>query len=390
MNNRLWQKTAAGIVPLDEVSVARAAERLDSLTKPPGSLGRLEEVARQLAGMTGELTPELSRKAVIVMAGDHGVCEEGVSAFPAEVTPQMVLNFLSGGAAVNVLARQAGAEVVCVDIGVNAELSHPNLVSRKVRRGTANMAVGAAMTREEAEAAIEAGIGLVDELAGRGYRMFATGEMGIGNTTASSAILAVLGDTDPEAATGRGTGIDDERLKHKRQVIARAIAVNKPDARDPLDVLAKVGGLEIAGLVGVILGAANRRCPVVIDGFISSAAALLAARIAPLSASYMIASHLSQEQGHARLLERIGLKPMLHMDMRLGEGTGAVLAFSLIEASVLIMKEMATFEDAGISKGGAEADAGEGAGVADRTGDRPGDGLDRKDVAAADEEAQRL
>ncbi|MEK8127019.1 nicotinate-nucleotide--dimethylbenzimidazole phosphoribosyltransferase [Paenibacillus filicis] len=360
MSKSNWQEAVSAISPLDEAWVVRASERLDSLTKPPGSLGRLEETARQLAGITGELTPDLSRKAVIVMAGDHGVCEEGVSAFPAEVTPQMVLNFLNGGAAVNVLARQAGADVVCVDIGVNAELSHPELVSRKVRKGTANMAAGPAMSREEAEAAISVGIDLVGELVERGYRMFATGEMGIGNTTASSAILTVLGDTDPAAATGRGTGIDDERLKHKQQVISRAVALNRPDATDPVDVLAKVGGLEIAGLVGVILGAARHRCPVVIDGFISSAAALLAARIAPLSASYMIASHLSQEQGHARLLERIGLSPMLRMDMRLGEGTGAVLAFPLIEASVRIMKEMATFADAGVSQGpagGAEADA---------------------------------
>ncbi|WP_159882699.1 nicotinate-nucleotide--dimethylbenzimidazole phosphoribosyltransferase [Paenibacillus puerhi] len=352
MSKRVWQEAVSEIAPLDEAWVSKASERLDSLTKPPGSLGRLEETARQLAGMTGQLTPDLSRKAVIVMAGDHGVCEEGVSAFPAAVTPQMVLNFLSGGAAVNVLSRQTGADVVCVDIGVNADLSHPALVSRKIRMGTANMAVGPAMTRSEAEDAIAVGIELVGEMVGQGYRMFATGEMGIGNTTASSAILTVLGDTDPVDATGRGTGIDDERLKHKRDVIARAIAVNRPDAQDPIDVLAKVGGLEIAGLVGVILGAARHRCPVVIDGFISSAAALLAARIAPLSASYMIASHLSQELGHARLLERIGLQPMLRMDMRLGEGTGAVLAFPIIEASVLIMKEMATFADAGVSQSG--------------------------------------
>ncbi len=343
------QQVLSDIRPLDAGIMEEAARRLDQLTKPPGSLGRLEEIAKQLAGVRGEVMPELTRKAVVVMAGDHGVCEEGVSAFPAEVTPQMVLNFLNGGAAVNVLARQAGADVVCVDIGVNAELSHPLLRSRKIRMGTANMAKGPAMTRAEAEAAVMVGVELARELAEEGYRLLATGEMGIGNTTASSALLAVLGATDAAAAAGRGTGIDDERLRHKQAVIRRAIEVNRPEASDPLDALAKVGGLEIAGLAGLILGAAQSRIPVVIDGFISSAAALVAARLAPLSVSYMIASHLSQEQGHERLLAEIGLTPMLRMDMRLGEGTGAVLAFPMIEAAVRIMKEMATFADAGVS-----------------------------------------
>ncbi|MFB0847104.1 nicotinate-nucleotide--dimethylbenzimidazole phosphoribosyltransferase [Paenibacillus oleatilyticus] len=343
------QQVLSDIRPLDAEIMEEAARRLDQLTKPPGSLGRLEEIAKQLAGIHGEVMPELTRKAVVVMAGDHGVCEEGVSAFPAEVTPQMVLNFLNGGAAVNVLSRQTGADVVCVDIGVNAELSHPLLRSRKIRMGTANMAKGPAMTRAEAEAAVMVGVELARELAGEGYRLLATGEMGIGNTTASSALLAVLGATDPAAAAGRGTGIDDERLRHKQAVIRRAIETNRPDASDPLDALAKVGGLEIAGLVGLILGAAQSRIPVVIDGFISSAAALVAARLAPLSVSYMIASHLSQEQGHERLLTEIGLTSMLRMDMRLGEGTGAVLAFPMIEAAVRIMKEMATFADAGVS-----------------------------------------
>ncbi|MDF2960879.1 MAG: nicotinate-nucleotide--dimethylbenzimidazole phosphoribosyltransferase [Paenibacillus sp.] len=338
------------IKPLDQGAIEAAGKHLDQLTKPPGSLGKLEDIARQLAGITGELIPELGRKAVIVMAGDHGVCEEGISAFPAEVTPQMVLNFLNGGAAVNVLARQAGADVVCVDIGVNADLEHPQLYSRKVRKGTRNMMREAAMTEQEALAAIHTGIDLVKELVSGGCKLFATGEMGIGNTTASSALLAVLTGTDVAGAVGWGTGIDNAVLCHKREVIERAIALNKPDPSNPLDVLAKLGGLEIAGLTGVILGAAVHRRPVVIDGFISSAAALVASRIAPQSAAYMIASHLSQEQGHARLLEAIGLSPMLRMDMRLGEGTGAVLAFPLIEAAVRVMKEMATFSGAGVSQ----------------------------------------
>ncbi|WP_284641384.1 nicotinate-nucleotide--dimethylbenzimidazole phosphoribosyltransferase [Paenibacillus silviterrae] len=349
-----------GIKPVDSAAIEQAANHLDQLTKPPGSLGRLEEVARQLAGIYGELMPDLGRKAVIVMAGDHGVCEEGVSAFPAEVTPQMVLNFLNGGAAVNVLARHAGADVVCVDIGVNAELSHPQLRGRKIRRGTANLAKGPAMTREEAEAAVLVGVELVEELAAEGCKLLATGEMGIGNTTASAALLMALGGADAESAAGRGTGIDDRRLEHKQAVIRRALEVNRPDPEDPMDALAKVGGLEIAGLVGVILGAARHRLPVVIDGFISSAAALVASQLAPASAGYMIASHLSQEKGHGRLLSEIGLQPMLHMDMRLGEGTGAVLAFHLIEAAVKIMKEMATFSSAGVS---GAVESGEGAGV---------------------------
>lgn len=347
-NNRLEQ-IIAGIAPLDKRSIEEAARHLDQLTKPPGSLGRLEEVAKQLAGIRGEPIPDLGKKAVVVMAADHGVCEEGVSAYPAEVTPQMVLNFLNGGAAVNVLSRHAGADVLCVDIGVNAELSDSRLRSHKIRMGTANMAKGPAMTREEAEEAVLVGAEIAAELVRDGYGLIATGDMGIGNTTASSAILTVLGGTDAAEAAGRGTGIDDERLRHKQAVIRQAIELNRPDAADPMDVLSKVGGLEIAGLAGVILGAAKHRCPVVIDGFISSAAALVAARLAPLSVRYMIASHLSQEQGHARLLEEIGLTPMLVMDMRLGEGTGAVLAFPLIEAAIKIMKEMATFANAGVS-----------------------------------------
>ncbi|MCD1262013.1 nicotinate-nucleotide--dimethylbenzimidazole phosphoribosyltransferase [Paenibacillus athensensis] len=344
------EKVLVEIVPLDEEAMSAASAHLDQLTKPPGSLGKLEAIARQWAGITGQVLPEPGGKAVIVMAGDHGVCEEGVSAFPSEVTPQMVLNFLNGGAAVNVLARHVGAEVVCVDIGVNADLEHPGLVSRKVRKGTGNMARGAAMTMGEAEQAIAAGIELVDELAARGVRLLATGEMGIGNTTPSAALLCALTGLAPAQAVGRGTGIDDEGWLHKVAVVQQALEVNAPEADKPLEALAKVGGLEIAGLVGVILGAARNRCPVIIDGFISSAAALVASRISPLSTSYMLASHLSQEQGHARLLEAIGLSPMLHMDMRLGEGTGAVLAFTLVDAAGKIMREMATFASAGVSQ----------------------------------------
>jgi nicotinate-nucleotide--dimethylbenzimidazole phosphoribosyltransferase len=280
------------------------------------------------------------------MAADHGVCEEGVSAFPAEVTPQMVLNFLAGGAAVNVLARQAGADIRCVDIGVNAELSHPQLISRKLMRGTRNIAKGPGMTREKALEAVLVGIEVVDQLWQEGYRIFATGEMGIGNTTASSAVLSVLTGGTPEEATGRGTGINDERLAHKMSVIRRAIQTNVPNPADPIDVLSKVGGLEIAGLAGVIIGAAARRCPVVIDGFISSAAAL-----SPDSVPYMIGSHLSNEHAHGQLLQHLGLSPFIHLSMRLGEGTGAALCFHFVEAAQRIMSEMATFDSAGVSRG---------------------------------------
>jgi nicotinate-nucleotide--dimethylbenzimidazole phosphoribosyltransferase len=339
----------AGILPLDEASMEAARQRLDRLTKPPGSLGKLEEIAVQLAGIASETILDLGSKAVIVMAGDHGVCAEGVSAFPAEVTPQMVLNFLNGGAAVNVLARQAGAEVVCVDIGVNADLDHPGLYARKVRRGTGNIAREAAMTREEAVQAIRTGIRLVDELAEQGCGIFATGEMGIGNTTPSAALFSAFTGRDPGEIVGLGTGIDEAGLRRKVDAVRRALAVNAPDAADPLDVLSKLGGLEIAGLAGVILGAAVRRRPVVIDGFISSAAALAAVRIAPAAGAYLIASHLSQEQGHALLLQELGLKPLIHLDMRLGEGTGAALCLPIIEASLQIMSGMATFESAGVS-----------------------------------------
>lgn len=351
MSLEALESVIAAIGPLDERAAEAAEQRLNSLTKPPGSLGKLEEIARQLAGITGETSADLSRRAVIVMAGDHGVCEEGVSAFPAEVTPQMVLNFLTGGAAVNVLARGAGADVYCVDIGVNADLEHEGLIQRKVRKGTANMTREPAMTRAEAAAAIAAGSDVVKDLAAKGYRMFATGEMGIGNTTASAALCAVLAEMRIEDAVGLGTGINEERRQHKIEVVKRAIARNSPDKQDPIDVLAKVGGLEIAGLVGVILGAAAERCPVVVDGFISSAAALVAAALSPQSTAYMLGSHLSQEQGHRQLLNAIGLSPIIHLDMRLGEGTGAVLCFPIIDAALRIMREMATFESAGISRG---------------------------------------
>lgn len=344
------EEAIRAIEPLDEQMMSAMQAHLDQLTKPPGSLGRLEELAVQLAGITRSVHLTTQRKAIIVMAGDHGVCEEGVSAYPQEVTAQMALNIASGGAAVNVLARQAGAEVYCVDVGIGKAVAHEHVMMNNVRRGTRNMVQEPAMSIEEAAAAIDVGMSVVEQRYAAGCRIFATGEMGIGNTTPSAAILSVLGGIKPEAAVGRGTGIDEGRLPHKAAVIERAIQLNQPDPARPLDVLAKLGGLEIAGLVGVILGAARRRCPVIIDGFISSAAALVASRLAPASVSYMIGSHLSEEHGHRMMLECIGLRPLLHMNMRLGEGTGAALCMPIVDSAIAIVNGMATFESAGISK----------------------------------------
>ncbi|KWX73281.1 nicotinate-nucleotide--dimethylbenzimidazole phosphoribosyltransferase [Paenibacillus riograndensis] len=343
------EEVTGPIAPPDEQAALRAVLRLNSLTKPPGSLGQLEALAVRLAGISKTEQPSYGTRTVVVMAADHGVCCEGVSAFPQEVTVQMAYNFLSGGAAVNVLARQAGASVQFVDIGIQAELEHPELINRKVRPGTDNMAAGPAMSREEALEAVLVGVKVAQEAIKSGTEILITGEMGIGNTTASAAILCALGGLPPEAAVGRGTGINDERLLHKIEVVERALRVNAPNPADPVDVLSKVGGLEIAGLAGLILGAAAARVPVILDGFISGAAALVAKAIAPESTAYMIASHVSNEQGHKLMLECLGLEALLDLGLRLGEGTGGVLSLHLIEAVSRIMTEMATFESAGVS-----------------------------------------
>lgn len=340
------------IIDVNREAGVKARERLDSLTKPPGSLAVLEEIAVKLAEIQGKPIPEyLDKKAVLVMAGDHGVVEEGVSAFPQEVTLQMVLNFLNGGAAINILSEQAGAEVFVTDIGVKGDiLGHPNLKNMKVRQGTRNITKGPAMTMEETIQAVESGIEIAYEKAREGVNMVATGEMGIGNTTSSSAVLAALSDYSVEEVTGRGTGINKDGLKRKQEVIRKALQVNKPDPKKPLEVLQKVGGLEIAALTGVILGSASKRIPVVIDGFISSSAALAACCLKEETCRYVFASHLSQEIGHKLILEQMGLKPILFLNMRLGEGTGAVLTFNLMDAAVKIIREMSTFEEAGVAK----------------------------------------
>jgi nicotinate-nucleotide--dimethylbenzimidazole phosphoribosyltransferase len=329
----------------------RVQARQDTLTKPQGSLGRLEALSIQVAGITGQALPKIEDKVVVTMVGDHGVTAEGVSAYPSEVTTQMVYNFLRGRAAINVLARHVGARVVVVDIGVAQELeSHSDLVSRKVALGTRNMAHGPAMSSAEAIRAVEVGIEVVERELVKGMDIVGTGDMGIGNTTSSSAIVAAFTGAPVAQVTGRGTGIGDKQLQQKIEVIERALMVNRPDPADALDVLAKVGGFEIGGIAGVILGAAAHHIPVILDGFISGAGALIAVGVAPQVRDYLIAAHRSVEVGHSLVLERLGLKPLLDLDMRLGEGTGAALGISLVEAAVKVLNEMATFAEAGVSE----------------------------------------
>ena len=345
------QETIAAIRPLDRAAMDKAEARQSVLTKPPGSLGRLEAISIQVAGITGCERPRLRHKAVIVMAGDHGVVEEGVSAFPSEVTPQMVLNFLRGGAAINVLARHVGARVIVVDIGVAADIpAQPGLVVRKVGHGTANLRRGLAMTRGQAVEAIEVGIAVVEEELDKGLDIVATGDMGIGNTTPSAAIAATVTDLPVARVTGRGTGVDDRGLALKIAVIEEALALHRPDPTDGLDVLAKVGGFEIGGIAGIVLGAAARRVPVVVDGFISTAGAAIAALLAPQAKAYLISGHRSVEAGHQALLDFLGLVPLVDLDLRLGEGTGAVLGIGLVEAACKVLCEMATFDEANVRR----------------------------------------
>ena len=343
------QKILDDIRPLKKDYLEKAKLRLDSLTKPIESLGRLETIARQYAAIREDLKPSIKRKMIFTFAGDHGVVEEGVSAYPREVTVQMVLNMLAGGAAINVLAKHVGAKVVVVDIGVDHDFEPAEgFIIKKVNYGTKNFTKGPAMTHAEALQSIRTGMELADEYAGRGVDIIGTGEMGIGNTTPSSAILSVFTGLKAEEVTGRGTGIDDEGLQKKAFIIEKAISVNRPDPENPMDVLAKVGGFEIGGIAGLIIGCASHRIPVVVDGFISTAGALIAVAMNPVINEYIFYSHLSSEAGHKQMLEKLGQKPVLNLDMRLGEGTGAAIAMSVIEAAVKVMKEMATFESAGV------------------------------------------
>jgi nicotinate-nucleotide--dimethylbenzimidazole phosphoribosyltransferase len=339
------------ILPLDSSAMLRAQKRLDNLTKPLGSLGRLEELAKQICAITTKEKPQLKNKVIFTLAADHGVTAEKVSPYPKEVTAQMVYNFLNGGAGINVLAKHVGAKVVVADIGVAAKIKpSTKLVSKKINFGTKNIAKGPAMTRQEAIRSIKAGAEIFAAEAKRGIDICGTGDMGIGNTTASSALTACLTGEAAGAVTGRGAGLDGHGLIKKIAVIKKALEINHPDANDPIGALSKVGGFEIGGLAGIILAAASRKIPVVIDGFISGAAALVACGIEPKARGYLIASHCSVEKGHAVILKHLGLKPLLNLNLRLGEGTGAALGIFLCEAAVKILNEMATFESAEVSR----------------------------------------
>ncbi|MGD9118823.1 MAG: nicotinate-nucleotide--dimethylbenzimidazole phosphoribosyltransferase [Dehalococcoidia bacterium] len=345
-------RTIGKIESLDRDAMAAARARQEELTKPAGSLGVLEELSVQLAGIQGKSIPRIKNKTMIIMAGDHGVVIENIGNWPQEVTAQMVANIINGGAGINVIARQVGAGTIMVDMGVATDLNNsPELLIKKVAYGTANMTAGPAMTEEQAEKAVETGIELAENEAARGADIIGTGDMGIGNTTPSSAICAVLTGRTVEEVTGRGTGLTDEQLSHKIEIVKRALAVNEPEAEKPLEVLAKVGGFEIGGLAGVILGAAARRIPVVIDGFISGAAAMLAVAMCLGVKDFLMAGHLSAEPGHRIMLEHLGLKPLLNLEMRLGEGTGAALGIFLAETAARILGDMATFAEAGVDEG---------------------------------------
>ena len=341
--------------PLDAAAIAAATAHLDSLTKPPGSLGRLEALAVQLAGITAEAKPAFRRRAIVVAAADHGVVAQGVSAYPSDVTPQMIANFLRGGAAIDALARTVGAELIVVDAGVAAPVptvdrrADVRLIAAPIRPGTSDMSRGPAMTRAEAFAAIGLGIAIAGDMADDGVDLVGVGEMGIGNTTAASAITAAMTGLAPERVTGRGTGIDDATHRRKIDVVARALDINQPTPADPVGTLAAVGGFEVGVLVGVLLGTAAARIPVILDGFITGAAALIASGLAPGIEPRLIAAHRSVEPGHAVVLERLGLRPLLELDLRLGEATGAALAMSLVDAAIAVRDGMATFDAAGVS-----------------------------------------
>ena len=348
----LLDSTIKSIYPQDSESRDRAKERLDQLAMPHWALGDLMDLAIDLAGMTRSVKPVVSGKAIVTMAGDHGVVAEGVSKFPQEVTTQMVYNFVNGGAGINALARQAGAEVVVVDMGVAADMTelveNGKIINKKIGLGTNNIAQGAAMSMANAIRSVESGIEVVNELADS-VDVFGTGDMGIGNTTPSTAIAAIITGRSVEELTGRGTGLDDAQLAHKQQIIKQILECNKPDPKNGLDILAKVGGFEIGGIAGLILGAAAQRKPIVIDGFISTAGALIAIAIEPFVRDYIVCAHRSMEPGHQYMQEKIGCNSLLDLNLRLGEGTGAALAMNLVEAAVAVLTEVATFEEAAVA-----------------------------------------
>lgn len=341
----LLKSTLELITAGDQNAMAEAKSKIDNLAKPLGSLGKLEDAAIRIAGMKGSTYNPVDKKNIIIMCSDNGVVEEGVSTAPQAATAIMIKAFTRGITGVCVLARHGGADITVVDIGVNGNLNIPGVVNRKIANGTSNISKGPAMTREQAIRAIETGIEIANDLIDRGYNLLGTGEMGIGNTSTSSAVVAALSGLSIDDVVGKGAGLTEELFKNKKDVLKKAIQVNNPDMNDPVDVLAKVGGFDIAGLVGCFLGAAARKVPIVIDGFISSAAALTAYKLKREVRDYMIPSHLSAEPGAKLIMQELGLSPMLDMDMRLGEGTGCALAFNIISAGEAIVKEMATFDD---------------------------------------------
>jgi nicotinate-nucleotide--dimethylbenzimidazole phosphoribosyltransferase len=349
----LFEDTLKAIYPQDSDVRERAKNRLELLAMPHWALGDLMDLAIELAGITRSITPSVKKKAIVTMAGDHGVTQEGVSKFPSEVTPQMVVNFVNGGAGINALARQARADVFVVDMGVNADLSElvrsGKLIDKKVGPGTNNIAKGQAMSHGLAKRSIEAGIEVANHLS-KEYDILGTGDMGIGNTTPSTAIAAVITKKEVSELAGRGTGLDDEQLNHKIKIIEKAITINNPNAKNGIDVLAKVGGFEIGGIAGLILGAAANQKPVVVDGFISTAGALIAYTIEPFVKDYLIFSHRSVEPGHGAMQAHLGCtKPLLDLKFRLGEGTGSALAMNLVEAAVAVLTEIDTFEEAAVA-----------------------------------------
>ena len=353
---KLLKETLAEIKPLDARVMDKVRSRLDSLTKPAGSLGCLEEMVIQFAGITGREKPEIPRKCMVLTAADHGVARLGISAYPRETTMQMLRNYLlSKGAAANVLADHCGADLVVVDMGVAGDSSTiPGLLQRKIAPGTQDFTKGPAMTRAQAVSALETGIALVRAQVKKGYRLFTVGEMGIGNTTASAAILAAFTGMTAEAVTGRGTGISDQRLSRKRDAVRAALQMNKPDPRDGLDVLAKVGGFELGGLAGVMLGAAAMRSMVVVDGFNAGAAAMVAQALQPGCGQYLLGSHISAEEGHRGMIQVLGLHPCIDLGLRLGEAVGASLVANFLDAAIKLLHEMATFEDANVTKSAEE------------------------------------
>ena len=360
------------VAPLDAAAVAEARDRQARLTKPRGSLGVLEEVSVQLAGLAGRCPPPMPEPAAVaIFAADHGVHAQGVSPWPQEVTAQMVANFLAGGAAVNAFAAQTGTRVVVVDIGVAGDLGDiaraggDRLLSRRVRSGTADISLEPAMTRSDALIAVATGIDVAVELIDGGHRCLIAGDMGIANTTPSAALIAVFTGADPAEVTGRGTGIDEATLRHKVDVVRRALTRHTPSVTDPIGALTAVGGLEHAAITGFLLGAASRRVPVVLDGVIAGSAALVAQALAPAVAEACVAGHRSAEPGHAVALRKLGLRPLVDLELRLGEGTGAVLALPLVQAAVRALREMATFDSAGVTDKAGDK-------TGDRTGDRTG------------------